>query len=668
MAESSNSKELPPNIYKPLDKDTQEIRLFEILPSEDINAAVEIRLFRRRLGDMSGQFMPFSYVWGDPTDTKPIKVNGMSTAVTRNLADFLKQTRASLLDILTKGSWDKPAIFWADAICINQQDMEERNHQVQLLKPIYSSAPLALAWLGHFSDAHLAVSLAESLGPSYDLEPDKGWQGLNYRSWMIENMHLWASSSQRDGYWDAYRSLVRSPYWARTWTLQEMVLPAHVLFMCGSSLVKWRSIMAVQQLLSALLSMACNPSHPTAEAHRDLYRAMGPFHNTLDDSIREINEMRWKMASTSDNPNLNLVPRLVEHRATDPRDKVYGLLGIMETRLEADYVKDTPQVYKEFVSTWINEIKDLNFLLYSQEHDRIARQNQTPLPSWAPDWEGLSMGEGPPRNNRNFGLFMAESFANYDASERLPTSNAHLCDGLTNLAAAGVVPSDMSDTDFALGVLQLVIKCTSCFDSHLGPRIHIFQALFRTIFHYEYTYRIFQNAYGGPQRSVALGFLVCILASATNSVRLDWPRIAATYLWQLGIPLGQDFSRAWREEIFKGYSAESGMMDCEGTVVALERTWENVRGEVEGLISFMRVYLGPSLKFVTNNGYLGISTAAQVGDMVVVLVGCKAPVLLRRRGSHYKHVGPCLVMGLMEGEAGQMVDRGEVKIETFEIR
>ncbi|KAJ4207067.1 hypothetical protein NW759_014065 [Fusarium solani] len=605
MAESSNSKELPPNIYKPLDKDTQEIRLFEILPSEDINAAVEIRLFRRRLGDMSGQFMPFSYVWGDPTDTKPIKVNGMSTAVTRNLADFLKQTRASLLDILTKGSWDKPAIFWADAICINQQDMEERNHQVQLLKPIYSSAPLALAWLGHFSDAHLAVSLAESLGPSYDLEPDEGWQGLNYRSWMIENMHLWASSSQRDGYWDAYRSLVRSPYWARTWTLQEMVLPAHVLFMCGSSLVKWRSIMAVQQLLSALLSMACNPSHPTAEAHRDLYRAMGPFHNTLDDSIREINEMRWKMASTSDNPNLNLVPRLVEHRATDPRDKVYGLLGIMETRLEADYVKDTPQVYKEFVSTWINEIKDLNFLLYSQEHDRIARQNQTPLPSWAPDWEGLSMGEGPPRNNRNFGLFMAESFANYDASERLPTSNAHLCDGLTNLAAAGVVVSKVEE---------------------VYPRW------------------------------------------PSDMMRLDWPRIAATYLWQLGIPLGQDFSRAWREEIFKGYSAESGMMDCEGTVVALERTWENVRGEVEGLISFMRVYLGPSLKFVTNNGYLGISTAAQVGDMVVVLVGCKAPVLLRRRGSHYKHVGPCLVMGLMEGEAGQMVDRGEVKIETFEIR
>ncbi|KAL6365637.1 hypothetical protein LRP88_01638 [Fusarium phalaenopsidis] len=222
MAESSNSKELPPDIYKPLDKDTREIRLFEILPSEDISATVEIRLFCRRLEDISGQFIPFSYVWGDPTDTKPIKVNGMSTAVTRNLADFLKQTRALLLDILTKGSWDKPAIFWADAICINQQDTEERNHQVQLLRSIYSSAPLALAWLGDVRNAHLAASLAESLGPPNDLSFISNLPNLDYSSWMHAHPHLWTVSEGRNAYWEAFKALVQSPYWTRTWTFQEM--------------------------------------------------------------------------------------------------------------------------------------------------------------------------------------------------------------------------------------------------------------------------------------------------------------------------------------------------------------------------------------------------------------------------------------------------------------
>ncbi|UPL03532.1 hypothetical protein LCI18_014466 [Fusarium solani-melongenae] len=588
MAESSSSKEPPPDIYKPLDKTTQEIRLIEILASEDPDAAVELRLFHRRLGDVSGQFIPFSYVWGDPKDTKPIKTNGISMEVTCNLADFLKQTRSSLPDILAKGSWDKPAFFWADAICINQLDPEERNHQVLLLKSIYSSAPLVLAWLGHFSNAHLAVSLAESLGPSYDLEPDRDWRELDYRPWMVENMHLWASPSQADEYWEAYRLLVRSPYWTRTWTFQEMVLPTHVLLMCGSSLLKWRSIIAVQQLLRVFAAMADDPSLPTAEVHYPFYRTLIRFLDVVESSIVEINEMRLKMASTSDSPNLTLVSRLANHRATDPRDKVYGLLGVIKTHLEADYTKDTPQVYKEFVSAWIDEMKDLNFLLYSQEHDRIARQNQTPLPSWAPDWEGLSPKEGHPRYNRNFGPSLADVFTFYDASERLPTSNGLLCDGLSTLVAAGVVaskveevyprwPSDLSDTDFALGVLQFLIKRTSCFDSHLGPRIHIFQALFRTILPSERIYSLFQTRYASLHRSVALCFLVCILASATDSVPPDWPSIAGTYLWQLGIPLGQDFSRTWREEIFEGYSAESGMTDCEDVVVALERAWENVR-------------------------------------------------------------------------------------------
>ncbi|KAI8669915.1 HET domain-containing protein [Fusarium sp. Ph1] len=679
MAESSNSKELPPDIYKPLDKDTREIRLFEILPSEDINATVEIRLFCRRLEDISGQFIPFSYVWGDPTDTKPIKVNGMSTAVTRNLADFLKQTRALLLDILTKGSWDKPAIFWADAICINQQDTEERNHQVQLLRSIYSSAPLALAWLGDVRNAHLAASLAESLGPPNDLSFISNLPNLDYSSWMHAHPHLWTVSEGRNAYWEAFKALVQSPYWTRTWTFQEMVLPTHVLFLCGSSLIKWQSIMAVEQLAMALVSMFKGSMLPATEAHRALYSALHPFPDVRATLILGIHKTRRNLVSRAESPSLSLVSQLAAHQVTDPRDKVYGLLGVIGTRLEADYTKDTAQTYREFASTWVDEVKNLNFLLYSQECFRIARHGPNPLPSWAPDWEAISQKEGDIENYPNFGLFMDRLCTFCNACKELPTSNAPTCDDLSTLVVAGVVvgkveevcprwPYDTSNTYFALEVLQFAIKCTSRFGSPSSPRRHIFQALFRTIVTNVRGHSVLLIRDTSMQRSIALCFLIGLLAWAVDSERPDWHRVAAIYLPQLGIPLGQDFSRAWKEEIFKGYSPEYKMTDWESAAAAMEWTWENAKEDVEIVRGHIRMYLGPPLKFVTGNGYLGIATAAQVGDLVVVLADCKAPVLLRRKGSHYEHVGPCFVVGLMEGEGKQMVDRGEAKMETFEIR
>ncbi|RSL96168.1 hypothetical protein CEP52_011657 [Fusarium oligoseptatum] len=665
-AKPFSSREPPPDIYKPLDKDTREIRLFKILPSDDANATVEIQLFRRRLEDVSGQFIPFSYVWGDAKDTKPIKVNGISTPVTRNLADFLKQTRALLPDILIKGSWDKPAIFWADAICINQKDPEERSHQVQLMKSIYSSAPLALAWLGHTKDAHLAVDLAESLGPPHGLDFLSNLPNVDYSSWMLAHPHLWAVSEGRNAYWEACKALVRLPYWTRTWTFQEMVLPTDVLFMCGSSLITWQPIMAVQELSSWLVEMGNRNRFPATEAHQALYTALPQFFDVVVSPIYGIRETRLRIHSGADYPDLSLVPRMADHQ---------------EPAWRRTTQKDTPQVYKEFASAWLDEIKNLNFLLYSHEYFRITRHSSAPLPSWVPDWEGISQNGtlNEDESYINFRLSTESSFNTYDASMQLPTSNPHLYDDLGTLVAPGVVAgkvdevyppwlSDKSDTEFALDILQLVTKSTSCFGSPLCPRLHIFQALFRTVVTPTKLHSTFQQSYASPYGSVALCFLVNVLAWAVDSERPDWHSVAVTYLPQLGIPFDHDFSRAWKEDIFKGYSPEGHMWDWENAAAAMAWTWEHAKKDVETMRTLTNMQLRFPLKFATNNGYIGTVIAAQAGDLVVVLAGCKAPVLLRRKGSHYEHVGPCLVMGLMEGEAKQMLDRGEAKIETFEIR
>lgn len=44
---------------------------------------------------------------------------------------------------------DKPRIFWADAICINQRDSDEKAHQVKLMRVIFAKATAVCAWLYH---------------------------------------------------------------------------------------------------------------------------------------------------------------------------------------------------------------------------------------------------------------------------------------------------------------------------------------------------------------------------------------------------------------------------------------------------------------------------------------------------------------------------------------
>lgn len=79
-----------------------------------------------------------SYTWGLSVETKLILLNGKPFTVRENLYSFLKR-RGNRAEIL----------FWVDAICINQQDLDERNSQVKTMGEIFAQASKVLIWLGH---------------------------------------------------------------------------------------------------------------------------------------------------------------------------------------------------------------------------------------------------------------------------------------------------------------------------------------------------------------------------------------------------------------------------------------------------------------------------------------------------------------------------------------
>ncbi|OQN96190.1 hypothetical protein B0A48_17697 [Cryoendolithus antarcticus] len=136
-------------------------------------------------------YTALSYEWGLPTSPGAIVLNGESRSVRRNLYNAL----AYLPDHIT-------GPVWVDALCIDQANAHERNHQVRAMGEIYGCASLVIAWLGLMDNA---------------IRPCFAATGLE---------SLAVVRAARD-------ALVRRRYWTRLWVYQELILARQARIVCG---------------------------------------------------------------------------------------------------------------------------------------------------------------------------------------------------------------------------------------------------------------------------------------------------------------------------------------------------------------------------------------------------------------------------------------------------
>ncbi|KAF3052211.1 hypothetical protein E8E11_010002 [Didymella keratinophila] len=117
------------------------IHLLRLHPSNEFNAPILVTL---ETVDFSEEpvYKALSYVWGDPDVTSAILVNGAIFEATTNLISALLNLRKD----------HHAEVFWIDAICMNQRNVQERNHQVQMMAKIYKGAEEVIAWLGESAD------------------------------------------------------------------------------------------------------------------------------------------------------------------------------------------------------------------------------------------------------------------------------------------------------------------------------------------------------------------------------------------------------------------------------------------------------------------------------------------------------------------------------------
>lgn len=125
----------------------KDIRLLRILPNADENSRIECLLSTHSVlnSGSSHHFEALSYVWGSENSKCPIYLDGHEFTVKANLYAALSHLRDQFVD----------RVVWVDAICINQDDKNERGRQVQSMAKINAKTSRVVVWLGE-SEGQLA--------------------------------------------------------------------------------------------------------------------------------------------------------------------------------------------------------------------------------------------------------------------------------------------------------------------------------------------------------------------------------------------------------------------------------------------------------------------------------------------------------------------------------
>lgn len=109
-------------------------RFLQVLPAQD-EGIVRCRLYEGSID--STDFKALSYVWGSPDTIHRVFVNDKAFDVRENLFRFLQKAQVDYVNVP----------LWVDALCIDQNNIRERNWQVQQMTAIYEHAFEVLVWL-----------------------------------------------------------------------------------------------------------------------------------------------------------------------------------------------------------------------------------------------------------------------------------------------------------------------------------------------------------------------------------------------------------------------------------------------------------------------------------------------------------------------------------------
>ncbi len=200
MSLQSQERELL--LYEPLLTSSRQLRLIILNPCTNPEEAIRCTLLKIS-SDSPPKYEALSYTWGDPVDDFEIIVNSITFAVRRNLWEALYHLRGC-----------KSRALCIDAVCIKQNNIPERNKQVQMIRRIYERAQKVVIWLGIGGDnSTLALEFMKFISSDR--------KKCAMRS---EKLKRKASYSEFRAELEAVKKLCQRLYWERLWLAQEVVV------------------------------------------------------------------------------------------------------------------------------------------------------------------------------------------------------------------------------------------------------------------------------------------------------------------------------------------------------------------------------------------------------------------------------------------------------------
>ncbi|RYP57205.1 hypothetical protein DL769_009630 [Monosporascus sp. CRB-8-3] len=596
--------------YKPLDAE-REIRLLRVqtlavgaAEGEKSDGQLITSTLLHASLDSCPPYMALSYVWGDAKTRLPISVNGSVVSITQNLHEALSSLRKSEM-----GMGEEVLTLWVDALCINQSDDAEKAAQVQLMRRIYREAMRVIIWLGpENGESTAAIHQLRDIGARFQKLKQSPIYGLRIPSF-LQDIAAKPGPELRS-VWHLFRG---RPYWRRVWVIQEAVLARHATVWCGRYSIDWNILLQALRALHLAQSLRRAEAAETAalliiaDVNQDIahFRVCAEKFQESGGQGMGLMEMLWWTLKA-------------EIQATDPRDRVYGLLGLVE---EGDRVR-IPVDYS--AATTLDNVLFTVTRALLQKHGPEILCYCTPsllsesLPSWVVNWTAQKkvrlwttrIGGA----WTGYRAFAASKESRWDDS---PVSSVSLEEPALRLT--GVIVDTVSNTGSQFNT-----------SSQASDYIQACRSWFLEV------ERLLSDAVLDP------------------GVRKD--RLAN--LWRLPIADKRlDGGRAELDDLGPHhYGLLIGTISHE--TVPTKQEGDKMKKENERVLNETyeyrrRWYLYERRPFVTGDGRPGLALAdTRPGDQICVLNGASVPFVIRPNSKgEFRLVGEAYIYGLMDGEA-----------------
>ncbi|KAI1376403.1 heterokaryon incompatibility protein-domain-containing protein [Hypoxylon crocopeplum] len=579
----------------------REIRLLDLLPGR---GRIQCNLRHVPISP-DNHFEALSYCWGTHTRMVKILVNDGDFFVTRNLHAALKRLR------------DKKSVrtLWIDAICIDQNNIPEKNVQVSLMRNIYGACQRVVIWLGEQDSlTKSAFQGLEFMASKYDAKEEpfaySEWKRIKRGdswgfSWLTPRQVIERAESIR-----AFPSIFERPWFRRVWIIQELVVSSNPVVICGSYQIPWAKLEKARAISQGFFDLD------------------GQFDNLC--TYRQI----WR------NPQYNLFNYVLwglKKNATDPRDKIYAFLGLvpnesMQIPVQVDYSLDAVRVFTNMTMRYLLTFPDIGIL-------GCCRGVKPCGPSWVLNSE-------------------------YDESvDPLPENTLSWYDTFKAGGDAIAGQRVFSEDDELLGLQGHELD--SIADVSPEPTPHPVKregntTMMRLWFEWTEKSNFFRLYLHGRQ--------ACKLDDGKLYEHTNQP-IREAFCHTILVSY-----QGWGGTSGLDPSALRKLFEDFDSLVVKAIRFANTPGSLKFFLNYAQTFYGMSIDtdghylfdsfytmtettrkrrfIVTEKGYIGLAPwKTQVGDKVVLLQGHKTPVVARPVDGRWKLLGDCYIHGVMEGEA-----------------